>query len=289
MTPFAELRLWLREGPRTERRLVGAVGVVAAVLLVWALIPGSSPSSSTVAAAGSPSASSNGTAAGGAAAPSSGAAAGASGASISSGGANPSGSAAVSGATSGSGTYSGPGGAASSGAAVASSTGTPTSGKSSGSACAASSAAGVTKTQITVGIDLWDIGAADSAESIPSEQDQIKANNAIAAYYNKLGGIQCRTIVPKYYDDNPFDSSEEQANCLQMAQDHDFAVLNSLVQSSEATCVAQEKIPNFWTVPPHTDLMQQYYPYLLSWEADSDRVIAVPEEALDVKSLRRSR
>jgi hypothetical protein len=91
--------------------------------------------------------------------------------------------------------------------------------------------------------------------------------------YNKAGGVQCRKLVGKYYRDNVLDASSEEAACTQMQQDGVFAVLNNLYNPQETTCVAQEKIPNLWYTPPHTNAMHQYYPYLMSNFPDYDRLV----------------
>jgi len=132
---------------------------------------------------------------------------------------------------------------------------------------------GVTASQVTVGILLPDAGPVNSYVGIPSQSAFQTAYNAIIAHFNQAGGVQCRKIVPKYYDDNVLDSSSEQATCLQIVQDGVFAVLNNLNTPAETTCLAQHAIPNIWYTPAHGPNVRQFYPYLLSDAPNYDRLI----------------
>lgn len=132
---------------------------------------------------------------------------------------------------------------------------------------------GVTASQVTVGILLPDAGPVNSYVGIPSQSAFQTAYNAIISHFNQAGGVQCRKIVPKYYDDNVIDSSSEQATCLQVQQDGVFAVLNNLNTPAETTCLAQRAIPNLWYTPAHGPSVRQFYPYLLSDAPNYDRLI----------------
>jgi hypothetical protein len=132
---------------------------------------------------------------------------------------------------------------------------------------------GVTASTITVGVVVIDLGAANNVISVPPVQDQEKAYRTAFADINSKGGSRCRKIVPQFYRDNPLDSSSEHSLCLQMQQDKVFAVLNNLYTSTEQTCVAKSGIPNVWYTPPHTGDVRKYYPYILSWQPDFDKLI----------------
>lgn len=132
---------------------------------------------------------------------------------------------------------------------------------------------GVTASQVTVGILLPDAGPVNSYVGIPSQSAFQAAYNAVLAYYNQAGGVQCRKLVAKYYDDNVLDSSSEQATCLQVVQDSVFAVLNNFDTPAETTCLAQHSIPNIWYTPAHGPNVRQFYPYLLSDAPNYDRLI----------------
>jgi hypothetical protein len=143
------------------------------------------------------------------------------------------------------------------------------------SSCGAMTATdqGVTSTTITIGVVVVDMGAANNILALPSAADQRKAHQAVIDDLNKKGGVRCRKIVPKFYTDNPVDSSGEHAICLQMQQDKLFTVFNNLFTSTEQTCIAKARIPNIWYTPPHTGDVRKYAPYILSWQADFDRLI----------------
>jgi len=132
---------------------------------------------------------------------------------------------------------------------------------------------GVTDSQITIGVILVDLGQLNPTLGIPSYQDEQKAYSAVFDYYNKLGGVRCRKLVPKYYQDNVLDASSEQAACLQVEQDGAFAVINNLYQPQEFNCIAQRRIPDVFYTSPHTPAMHQYSPYVLADTTDYDRLI----------------
>ncbi|HMC39399.1 MAG TPA: ABC transporter substrate-binding protein [Acidimicrobiales bacterium] len=97
--------------------------------------------------------------------------------------------------------------------------------------------------------------------------------NAVFAAVNKAGGAACRTLVPKFYDDQVASASSEQATCLQIQQDGDFAVLQNLYNPQEFNCLAQRNIPNIFYTSPHSPLMKQFFPYVMGVQPDYDRLI----------------
>jgi len=261
---FHQLRLWLTEAPLTERRSVALAIVVIVALLTWAAVPFGSdhsriqlgqsrsgvgpgaPESSGSAGpgggVGGGSPASNGTFAPGA------------------GGATPGGLAGAGPSNEGS---------ASSGDSQAGGPGP------AGSRCGplTNTDKGVSAAEILIGVDIVDLGQLNGTLNLPTYQEQQNAYNAIFAYYNQNGGAQCRKLVPKYYDDMIADPTSEQNDCLQMAQDGVFAVLNNFFNFQTINCVAQQHIPNVWYTPPHAPTLKQFYPYILSDAANYDRVI----------------
>jgi hypothetical protein len=177
---------------------------------------------------------------------------------------------AVTGATSGTGPGTTVGTAGSSAATGAATSGTTT---LSPTCLQAPSGQGVSDKEIQVGVVIVTIGALNSTIGIPSEADHKKAYQALFDDYNKRGGVQCRKLVPRFYTGNPLDASTERAACLQMQQDKIFAVINNLFNNDTTTCVAQAKIPNFWYTSPHTTQIRKYTPYILSFQADYDRLV----------------
>lgn len=132
---------------------------------------------------------------------------------------------------------------------------------------------GVTAKEIRIGVVLVSIGAFNSALGIPSEEEHQRAYEAVFADYNKQGGVQCRTLVPKFYSGNPLDAATERAACLQIQQDEVFAVINNMFNADVVTCIPQAKIPNFWYTAPHVPQLRKYAPYILSFQSDYDRLI----------------
>lgn len=266
MTPFLHFRMWLRTGPVGERFLAFATGAVVVSLLVWASTPFMGPLAHDSLA---------GPSMGPSAVPS------AQATSDPGGGVRPGGPAATGpvAARSGSGqpgnAGAGPrrpvGSVDSNGTALPRGPGSQVTGKACGTR--GGSDQGVTATTISVGVVMPDLGAAGNLLALPSAQDQKKAWNAVLGSLNAKGGVACRKVVPTFYSDNVLDSGAEHAACLQMYQDKPFVVFNNLFSTTEQTCIAKGKIPNFWYTPPHTPDVKNYSPYILSWQPDFDRLI----------------
>jgi hypothetical protein len=302
MRPFLQFRLWARRGPRSER-LLGSVSVIVALgLVIWALVPslggsastavgmaqpgvsgGSTGSGATIQAAGS----SLGTGTGSGSATPSGAASASEGGNGSTGGGptspGASGSIAPVSASGGSGggqvpllqASSSPGSPADAPSGRSTPGAGPAGASSAAAGCAPTTSTnqGVSASQVSVAVLLPDAGPVNSYVGIPSQADFQKAYNAVFGYYNKMGGVQCRQIVPHYYDDNVLDSSSEQSTCLQVVQAGPFAVLNNFDTPEETGCIAQHHIPNLWYTPAHEPDIRQFYPYLLSDAPNYDRLI----------------
>lgn len=276
MSPFLSARLWMRQGPRSERWLT-ALTLGFALLLVVAALPGMSGgggSQDTLLAG----------AVEGAAA--------ADGVGIGAGGGTPAGAAGTSGqaaggAGQGAGVAVGSGSTGSTGSTGAGAsvqggvaTGTGGSGTTPGGAgtkpgCGPLSATdqGVTAKEITVAAVLVDLGAANGTINLPPVEDQRKAYNAVADELNRNGGVRCRKVVLRFFSDNPLDASAAHATCLEIQDAKVFAAFNNLFAPQETTCLAKAKIPNIWYTPPHTPDVRRYSPYILSWQPDYDQLI----------------
>jgi hypothetical protein len=259
VSPFLAFRSWLRRGPQSERVGVATVLLPLVALLLWATVPDRQPASTRELlsqggrTAGMPAAASR---------------AGASAAAA--GGEAPKAGPAVGAAQSG-------GGGLAPGTAGAAATvpGGPGGAVVRSASCGRPGATdqGVTATTVTVGVVVVDLGAANATISLPTVADQEKAYDAAFADLNARGGARCRKVVLRYYSDNPLDANAEHKDCLQMAQDKVFAVFNNLFSSTEQTCIAKAHIPNVWYTPPHTPDVTRYAPYILSWQADYDKLI----------------
>jgi hypothetical protein len=265
MKPFQEFRLWTRQGPTSERVFVAVATFLVFGLLVWALVPSGTSSSAT------------------AIGPTTGSASGRTSVTTATSvttttiaqGAAPSagiGSAApVTGSSTGAspiGTAVAPTGSHAAAAPSATATTAPAS-----SNCLAGTTTGVTSSQVKIGVIVVDLGALNSLIGVPTAQNMEDMYNAVFNLYNGFGGVQCRKIVPVYYSDNVLSATGEQATCLQIQQDGDFAVINNLYNPQEFNCLPQESVPNLFYTSPQTPAMQQFYPYVLSSTPDYDRMI----------------
>lgn len=275
MRPFQELRLWLRNGPPAERAVSGVALTLVLTLMVWAALPtGSSGTEDQPAATAAAADAGAGTAMD--APPDAGApAAGSSTTTGGTAGTMTAGAAGPGGASGGGGAASAPTGNAATGPVGAGASGAPGApGASRPTACPVGATdQGVTAKQITVGVILPDLGAANGTIGLPSRADSEKAYNAVFAEYNKAGGLACRTVALRYYSANPVDASSEHAACLEIQEDKVFAVLNNVFNPQELSCVPRAKIPNFWYTPPATSMARQYAPYILSYQPDYERLI----------------
>ena len=260
MKPFFQLRLWMRNGPTSERILIGAVAVLVLCLAAWAAVPNLPKGASTSIATGPVTAGPGGNSSG----PASGA-----------GGAQALQRQTTLGTTGGAATPTGGGGSN-----IPSAAGTGVTSNGTRSAPAVSNCGTLTKTDtgvtastISVGVLVADVGQADSLIGIPSLSDQEKFWNGLFDSYNKTGGVQCRKLVPTYYSDNIIDSTQEQSMCLQVQQDGVFAVLDNPYTPQEINCLVQRQIPDVFFTQPHSQTVKQYWPYVLSAQADYDRLI----------------
>jgi hypothetical protein len=263
-----QFRLWLREGPSSEKTFTAIAAAVALSLLAWAFVPAATGGDKTALAT-------RDLAARGAAPTS---------------GARPAGDAAGTAQTSGDATTATAAPAASTGGAVPTSAGgtaarsaadATTSGPVPGASGTTTMSqcdnratdTGVTDKQVLIGVVIYTLGEANPALGIPTASDTIKMYNAVFDHYNKLGGIQCRKLVPKFYEDFVLQSESGRSACLQMQQDKVFAVMNNLFRPENRNCVPQAKIANFWATSADTSVVRQFSPYVLSFQADYDRLM----------------
>jgi hypothetical protein len=128
----------------------------------------------------------------------------------------------------------------------------------------------VTATTIHLGVVILSLAGpvGNQAVGVASPQAQQSMAQALIDDINKAGGVQCRKLVPTYYQVNPVDSVNQHSECLQIAQDGVFAVIDGGGFSypiSSRDCVVQNKIPLYsqvGIVPSEGN--QQFYPYLFS-------------------------
>jgi hypothetical protein len=298
MTPFQRLRLWVLRGPRPERLAVAAAAGVVVALVALALVPSSGPASVATGSGpaglglgASPTASSSGTEP----LPSRSSAARhrtlASSAGTALAGTLPG---------NGSATAAGPGSAATSGEAASPASGassgqtsgpdtpgrtggsgTPSgssgAGAGGGEGCPAGSTdQGVTATEVHIGVVILDLEgqAGNDLVGYPSPSQQEADYQAVIAAVNRGGGVQCRRLVPSFYQANPLDPSEEQATCLQMAQDRLFAAVSvGFVTPPYDDCPSAHQIPTILELPVGPGQLRQFYPYLFTSAAQWRQLI----------------
>ncbi|HEX5268500.1 MAG TPA: ABC transporter substrate-binding protein [Acidimicrobiales bacterium] len=130
--------------------------------------------------------------------------------------------------------------------------------------------------QIRIGVVLLSLAGpvGNQAVGVASPQAQQDMAQALIDDINKAGGVQCRKLVPTYYQVNPVDSVNQHSECLQIVQDGVFAVIDGGGFSypiASRDCVVQNKIPLYSQVGiVPTEGNQQFYPYLFSPAATYD-------------------
>lgn len=265
MTPFLQLRLWLRRAPAGER--VGAFTVIAVVVLLaaWALVPLGATTTAALdtgaAPTGLPSAeavASPGAAPGASVAGTNGAVRGGPVAGPAFGGGSPGAPGAVGGVP---GSGVGP-------VVPSPARRTPTDrcGKPG------STDQGVTATQVHIDVTLADLQgqAGNSLVGIPSADTQKAMFEAALAQVNAEGGIRCRKVVAKYYKANPLDQQSLQAICLQIVADKPFALLDEGLGSPVGSpaprdCPPGYKIPSFSSLSLGQAEIDKFAPYLFGY------------------------
>ena len=291
MTPFLQFRMWLRRSPRSERLLAAGAGAVVLVLLGLALVPGSGPSGSNVAAGGAAGQQGAGSvSAAGAAGPAgttqTGAAPGSSGGPTAPGAGSPAGPGsglppgAPAGAA-GSGPASAQGGDAAAGA-TAGAAGGSSSVSAAAARCGSSGATdqGVTARQISIDVDVADLAgqAGNSLAGIPTpDQEEAMFGAAIDAV-NAAGGVACRRVVAKYYTADALDPSSLEAVCLNIVADHPFALLDDGLGSPDGPpgprdCPPSNQVPEFGVLALGQSEIARFSPYLIGDNSSAEEIV----------------
>jgi hypothetical protein len=284
MTPFMQARLWWRRGSAAERMSVSVAALVVLALIVWVATPTGTNGDTDVAAGtagasgqaseGTPGAgnATTGTVGGAAAGDRGGAAAGGtSAAALSTGGSAP-GSAGGGGAR---GASAGAGGAA---------TGSDGSGGDARSAAGGantnclkppSGTPGVSDSQITIGIGVLDLAGAigNSAAGVASADELQRIAAAAVADINTRGGVQCRSLVAKYYKGNPINQDQLRATCLQIIQDRPFLFADAgafAYPFGAYNCLSQQKVPVLTPTNITSSDVQRFGPYVASYTSNAE-------------------
>ena len=292
MSQYLQFRRWVRSSAPAEKALTAAVLVVVLGLIGWALVPTGSPGGNPLAVG------TGGVTGGTAQSPATSAGVGGNPAQPSGAGTNRS---VISTGIGGSGLPSAAGGSGGAPSSVASGGGSAGAGGSGGgggspltlpggggggsgsgggpggggapASCgpAGSTDTGVTSTQVRVADILLDLAGAigNSAVEQPSPQIQQQVAQSLVTYINSHGGIDCRKLVVDFFNANPIDPTSTHNVCLQIEQDHVFAVLGGFAYPEGANdCLAQYHIPLIANISPTPSEGRQYYPYLMSTSPD---------------------
>lgn len=250
MPPFFQFRLWLREGPTSERVLTAIASAVVLLLVVVALVPVANDNETPTAldvggqVRNGP-LSSRDTSTPGGDAPASSDSSGADGS-----------------ATRGGGAVGGSAGAAASGNGA----GTPT---PSATQCEgrAASGPGVTAGEVLVDVSLISLAGPIGNSLFDIRPDLRDIANALADEINKTGGVACgRKLRMKLYDVNPLDTNDAQAKCLQMVEDKPYLVLDFGGYLGQATraCFVQNKLPIVSSVAFGEAEFKSSFPFVVS-------------------------
>ena len=260
MPPFLEFRLWLREGPTSERTAAGVAAAVVLAVVIAALVPvarGSGGGDQTLSTLGG-----NGQVAGsqpGAAGTAPGGAAGV----------GTSGATGAGGAT---------GGRTTAGGSAGGTNGGTTGGGSTAAGCSGlgSSATGVTSTAVRLDMANISLAGPIGNSTFSVRPDMAKIANALAADINEHGGVACgRKLVLKQYDVNPLDANDAHAKCLQMTADHPFMVFNvgAYLTPADRQCFTQAKVLEQSATQIDNAEARASYPYLFSAVAVAEQMV----------------
>lgn len=259
MNAFAEFRLWWRRGPSAEKRLTAVSGAVIVALLAWALVPFGETRSQVATGVSPGGGIPGGTAVKGVQQTTT--------TSLASGTTAQSGAAASTTSLSAGSTTN---------ASVASGPTVATVNSRTGAPCPSGPYdQGVTATQINVAVTVFDVAGANSSIGQMSAQQQEAMWTALWNNVNASGGLQCHKVVPTYYSMNPLDQNGQHSACLSIVQAKPFALVGDagFFPQSQRDCVAQNKIPVFGSYGPLLSEIQQYSPYIFTFQTTADQMM----------------
>lgn len=262
MTPFQQLRLWLRRAPLLERLVSGAAVSGALAAIAWLIAPANGAHSTRLATQGAVSGTAN---TGYPGAPR----AAVAGRGASSGAATRSGGVLLQGSSQSQGTA---GQAAAPSASRSSTGGHQVTLNQSGCSSPQGTDQGVTARDIKAAITLVNIvGPAGNATfGVPSPREQQADYQDVIDSINAAGGVACRKIVPLFFEANPADSANLEQTCLQIVQDQVFLEIDEgayYAYPSLADCYPQHQIPFLTQGLISNQDVKSSYPYLFGRES----------------------
>jgi hypothetical protein len=253
MTPFQQLRVWLRRASVGQRAMAGASALIVVALLGWLVAPVDDDASSTdLVAGGLPTA--------------------ATGATLPTGEVDPAATiATVPAAVGGTGSAAtGPGavtgGAVDPGAPAAAD---PTAGGSQPQAlaCPAGTDQGASSREVRIAITIINIAGAvgNATVGVPTPDVQRRYWQLVADSINANGGAGCRSIALEFYDVNPVVASDAQQKCIQIANSRPFMAVDtgSLSAVGASDCIPNQQIPMVAQGLSRAQLAN-YYPYYIA-------------------------
>jgi hypothetical protein len=138
-----------------------------------------------------------------------------------------------------------------------------------------SSDQGITPSEVRIDVSDISLAGPIGNQTFNIRPDVHRIASAVADSINRAGGLDCRKLVITQYDVNPLDSNDEQSKCLQMVQDHPFAVLDyaGYVTPVSRACFVQAHLPLETATSLGDDESQSSYPYMFSAYASSERQV----------------
>ena len=274
MTPFQQLRIWLRRASAAERTTTVVSASVALALFGWLILPVHNSAASDALQSGS-GGGSVGTIGQGGVDP------GATGpgtmgtGSTSIGNTSPGaigkGTVVTGGptGTAGTGTATTPGARVNGTSSLTGTGSTTPGGTTPGTArqCPSGGDQGVSASKIQVAITLINIvgAAGNDVLGVPTPTEQQQDWQQVADSINAAGGAGCRQLNLNFYTVNPVDSNDTQSKCLQIAADKPFIVLDTgaLTNVGASDCIPAQKIPLISSYVSE-EQAKKYYPYYIS-------------------------
>lgn len=128
---------------------------------------------------------------------------------------------------------------------------------------------GVTATTVKIAIIITNVtGIANNASLGIAPAAEAKADYAaLVNNINASGGIDCRKIVPVYFNGNPADQSSLQQTCLSVVQAKVFAVVDSgaFAAFPIVDCFPEHQVPYFGGYILPQSQLEKFYPYLFEF------------------------
>jgi hypothetical protein len=255
MTPFQQLRVWLRRASVGQRAMAGLAAVIAVGLLGWLVAPVDEGAGTDVLAGGLPTASPGATLPTGPVDPAS------TGATI------PGSTGGVAGPATAAGGGAPTGGAVDPAAPVATDPAAGGGGQPQALACPPGTDQGASSREVRIAVTIINIAGAagNSTVGVPTPDLQRRYWQLVADSINANGGAGCRSLALEFYDVNPIVASDAQQKCIQIANSRPFMAVDTgaLTAVGASDCVPNQQIPMVAQGLSRAQLAN-YYPYYIA-------------------------